>query len=294
MLAGEAATGMETDYDFTSAVYAADMRKPEDIGRTAGERAVRKLGARKVKSRKTTVVFDQRVARGLVSHLLGAINGSSVARQTTFLKDSLNTEVFAPHITIVEDPHMHRGLRSKPCDAEGIANKRHNIIDKGVLTTWLLDLRTARQLGLKSTGHASRGTSSPPSPSSTNVYLSAGTLTPTALMADIKDGLYVTDLVGSGVNTVTGDYSRGAVGFWIENGVLTYPVSEITVAGNLRDMFKNLTPASDLDLRYGIDAPTVRIEGMSVAGETNSLRRFLAGGRRVVITYASLTPFRSR
>ncbi|TAK99680.1 MAG: TldD/PmbA family protein [Rhodospirillaceae bacterium] len=267
VLAGEVATGMETDYDYTSAVYAADMRKPEDIGRTAGERAVRKLGARKVKSRKVPVVFDPRVARGLVGHFLGAINGSSVARQTTFLKDSLNTEVFAPHITIVEDPHMHRGLRSKPCDAEGIANRRANLIDKGVLTTWLLDLRTARQLGLKSTGHAGRGTSSPPSPGSTNVYLTAGPLTPTALMADIKDGLYVTDLVGSGVNTVTGDYSRGAVGFWIENGILTYPVSEITVAGNLRDMFKNLTPASDLELRYGVDAPTVRIEDMSVAGE---------------------------
>jgi len=141
------------------------------------------------------------------------------------------------------------------------------LIANGVLTTWLLDLRTARQLGLTSTGHASRGTSSPPSPSSTNVYLTAGTMTPTALMGDITDGLYVTDLVGSGVNTVTGDYSRGAVGFWIENGKLTYPVSEITVAGNLRDMFKRLTPADDLEMRYGVDAPTVRIEGMSVAGE---------------------------
>jgi len=228
---------------------------------------VRKLGARKVKSRKVPVIYDPRVARGLVGHLLGAINGSSVARGTTFLKDAMNTAVFAPHVTIVEDPHMHRGLRSKPCDAEGIANKRANLIDKGVLTTWLLDLRTARQLNLKSTGHASRGTSSPPSPSSTNVYLAAGDLSPEALMADIEDGLYVTDLVGSGVSSVTGDYSRGAVGFWIENGKLAYPVSEITVAGNLKEMFRNLTPASDLELRYGVDAPTVRIDGMSVAGE---------------------------
>jgi len=266
VLAGEG-SGMETDYDHTSAVYFADLRSPEDEGRTAAERAVRKLGARKVKSRKVPVIYDPRVARSLIGHLLGAINGSSVARQTTFLKDAMHTAVFAPHVTIIEDPHMHRGLRSKPCDAEGIANRRLALIDKGVLTTWLLDLRTARQLNLKSTGHASRGTSSPPSPSSTNVYLEAGALSPDALMADIKDGLYVTDLVGSGANTVTGDYSRGAVGFWIENGKLTYPVSEITVAGNLKDMFLNLTPASDLELRYGVDAPTVRIEGMSVAGE---------------------------
>lgn len=267
VLAGDSSQGMETDYDYTSAVYYSDLKTPEEIGRRAAERAVKKLGARKVKSRKVPVVFDQRVARGLVGHLLGAINGSSVARGTTFLKDAMNTAVFGSHITIVEDPHMHRGLRSKPCDAEGIANRRTNLIDKGVLTTWLLDLRTARQLGLKSTGHAGRGTSSPPSPGSTNVYLEAGSLTREALLADIKDGLYVTDLVGSGVNGVTGDYSRGAVGFWIENGQLVYPVSEITVAGNLKDMFKNLTPANDLERRYGTDAPTVRIEGMSVAGE---------------------------
>jgi PmbA protein len=267
VLAGDSAQGMETDYDYTSAVYYSDLKTPEEIGRKAAERAVKKLGARKVKSRKVPVVFDPRVARGLVSHFLGAINGSSVARGTTFLKDAMNTAVFGPHITIVEDPHMHRGLRSKPCDAEGIANRRANLIDKGVLTTWLLDLRTARQLGLKSTGHAGRGTSSPPSPGSTNVYLEAGTLSRDALLADIKDGLYVTDLVGSGVNGVTGDYSRGAVGFWIENGALAYPVSEITVAGNLKEMFRNITPANDLERRYGTDAPTVRIEGMSVAGE---------------------------
>jgi PmbA protein len=267
VIAGDSSQGMETDYDYTSAVYASDLKKPEDIGRSAAERAVRKLGARKVKSRKVPVVFDTRVARGLVGHFVGAINGSSVARGTTFLKDAMNTAVFGSHITIVEDPHMHRGLRSKPCDAEGIANRRANLIDKGILTTWLLDLRTARQLGLKSTGHAGRGTSSPPSPGSTNVYLEAGSLSREALLADIKDGLYVTDLVGSGVNGVTGDYSRGAVGFWIENGQLAYPVSEITVAGNLKEMFRNLTPASDLELRYGVDSPTVRIEGMSVAGE---------------------------
>ncbi len=258
--------GMETDYDYTSAVYFADLMNPEDVGRNAGHRAVRKLGGRKIESRKVPVVFDARVARGMVSHLLGAINGSSVARGTTFLKDALNTPVFAENINIFEDPHRNRGLRSKPCDAEGLPNKRRSLIDKGVLTTWILDLRAARQLNMAPTGHAVRGTGGPPSPGTTNVWLEAGMLTPEALMSDIKEGLFVTDLVGQGVNGVTGDYSRGAVGFWIENGEITYPVHEITVAGNLKDMFKRLTPANDLDMRYGIDAPTVRIDGLSLAG----------------------------
>jgi PmbA protein len=267
VLAGDDGSGMETDYDYTTAVYTADLRAPEDVGRTAGERAVRKVGARKVKSCKVPIVFDPRVARGLVGHFLGAINGSSVARGTTFLKDAMRTEVFARAIAIVEDPLRPRGLRSKPCDAEGLPTRRRNLIEEGRLTTWLLDLRTARQLGLPPTGHAARGTSAPPSPSSTNVYLAAGPVTAAELLGDIADGLYVTDLVGQGVNMVSGDYSRGAVGFWIENGALTYPVSEITIAGNLKDMFKRLTPASDLEIRYGTDAPTVRIDGMSVAGQ---------------------------
>jgi PmbA protein len=266
IIAGDSDNGMETDYDYTTAVYFADMESPEKVGRTAGERAVKKLGGRKVASQKVSVIFDPRVARGMISHLLGAINGSSVARGTTFLKDAMNTAVFAPGVNIIEDPHRHRGLRSKPCDAEGLANMRRNLIDNGVLTTWTLDLRAARQLKLAPTGHASRGTGSPPSPSATNVWLEAGTVTPAALMADIKSGLYVTDLVGQGVNGVTGDYSRGAVGFWIENGVLTYPVHEVTIAGNLKDMFKRLIPANDLDMRYGIDAPTLRIDNMALAG----------------------------
>jgi len=174
--------------------------------------------------------------------------------------------VFGKGITIIEDPHRHRGLRSKPCDAEGLANAKRNLIDAGMLTTWILDLRSARQLKLAPTGHAARGPGGPPSPSSTNVHLVAGTDTPAALMSDIKSGLYITDLVGQGINMVTGDYSRGAVGFWIENGQLTYPVSEITVAGNLKEMFAQLIPANDLDMRFGIDSPTVRIDGMTVAG----------------------------
>jgi PmbA protein len=258
--------GMETDYDYTSAVYFADLKTPEEVGRSAGTRAVRKLGGRKISSRKVPVIFDARVARGMISHFISAINGASVARGTTFLKDAMNTGVFGTHISIFEDPHRNRGLRSKPCDAEGLPNKARALIDKGLLTTWLLDLRAARQLNLAPTGHASRGTGSPPGASATNVWLEAGTDTPAALMRDIKDGLFVTDVVGQGVNGVTGDYSRGAVGFWIENGEITYPVHEITIAGNLKDMFKQLTPANDLELRYGLDAPSLRIDGMSLAG----------------------------
>jgi PmbA protein len=266
VLAGTADEGMETDYDYSSAVYFSDLRGPEDIGKVAGARAVRKLGARKMPSQKVPIIFDPRVARGMVGTFLSAINGASVARGTSFLKNAMNTEVFGKHITIAEDPHRNRGLRSKPCDAEGLANSRRNLIDAGVLTSWILDLRSARQLKLAPTGHASRGPGGPPNPSSTNVALAAGTVSPKALMSDIKQGFYVTDLSGQGVNMVTGDYSRGAVGFWIENGELAYPVSEVTVAGNLKDMFKQLTPADDLDMRFGIDAPTVRVDGMTLAG----------------------------
>lgn len=267
VIAGTSKTGMETDYDYSSAVYVSDLRKPDDIGRKAGERAVRKLGAKKVKSQKVPIIFDPRVSRGMVSHLLGAINGSSIARGTSFLKDAMGTEVFGPWVTIIEDPHRHRGARSKPCDAEGLPNRRRQLVDNGILTTWLLDLRTARQLKLAPTGHAARGSGSPPSPASTNVYMAGGMHTPHALMSDIKDGLYVTDLIGQGVSGITGDYSRGAIGFWIKNGELTHPVNEVTIAGNLKSMFKRLTPASDLELLYGVDAPTVRIDGMSLAGK---------------------------
>ncbi len=266
VLAGDSDSGMETDYDYTSAVYAQDLRAPDEVGRTAGERTVRKLGARKIQSGKFPVVFENRTARGLVSHFLGAINGAAVARGTTFLKDRMGDAVFADGITIVEDPHRARGLRSKPCDAEGLPNAKRNLIDNGVLTTWILDLRTSRKLGLEPTGHAGRSPSSPPSPSTTNVNLVAGQQTPEALIADIKEGVFVTDAFGQGVNGVTGDYSRGIAGFWIEDGALAYPINEITIADNLKDMFKALTPADDLVLRYGVDAPTVRVDGMSVAG----------------------------
>lgn len=266
VLAGDVETGMETDYEYTSAVYASDLKAPAEVGKTAGERAVRKLGAHKIKSGKFPVVFEPRTARSLLNHFLGAINGSSVARGTTFLKDFMGKSVFADGVNVIEEPHRARGLRSKPCDAEGLANTTHTLIDQGVLTTWILDLRSARKLGLTPTGHASRGPSSPPSPSVTNVNLVPGTQTPDALIGDLKQGLFITDAFGQGVNGVTGDYSRGVAGYWIEDGELAYPVNEITIASNLKDMFKALTPANDLELSYGVDSPTVRVDGMSIAG----------------------------
>lgn len=265
VIAGEG-TAMETDGDYTSALHGSDLESAESIGRRAAERTLRRLNPRKVETCKCPVVYDPRVANGIVRHLAGAINGGAISRGTSFLKSKMGAQIFPASITIVDDPLRRRGLSSKPVDGEGIAPQRRKIIDNGVLTTWILDLRSARQLGLKSTGHASRGTSSPPGPSSTNVWLEAGAVSPEALIRDIKAGLYVTELAGMGVNQVTGDYSRGATGLWIENGELTYPVSEITVAGNLGEMFKNVTAANDLQFRYGTDAPTLRIDGMTVAG----------------------------
>jgi len=265
VLAGDG-TGMERDYDFSSAVHGADLRDPAEIGRGAGERAVRRLGARKMPTAQAPVVYDSRVSGGLVRHLIGAVNGAAIARGTSFLKDSMGEQIFADGIRVIDDPLRRRGLRSKPFDGEGIATRTKAVIEDGRLTTWLLDLASARQLGLETTGNAARGTGGPPSPAATNIYLEAGTQSPDALIADIDSGFYVTELIGMGVNGVTGDYSRGASGFWIENGKITFPVSEMTVAGNLKDMFRALTAADDLEFRYGADAPTVRIDGMTVAG----------------------------
>lgn len=261
-----AGSDMQTDYDYHTAVFSADLMAPAEIGRSAGERAVARLGARPVKTVKAPVVFDPRVAGSLLRHLLGAINGASVARGTSFLKDRLGEPVMASGLSVIEDPHRPRGLRSKPFDGEGLANRRSALVDSGVLTTWLLDLRSARQLELAPTGHASRGTSGPPSPAATNVYLDAGAVSRQDLLAGIDSGLYVTEMIGMGVNGVTGDYSRGAGGYWIDKGELAFPVTELTIAGNLKDMFKAITPADDLDLRYGIDAPTLRVDGMTIAG----------------------------
>jgi PmbA protein len=265
VLAGDGA-GMERDYDFTSAVHAEDLRGAAEIGRSAGERAVRRLSPRKGPTASLPVVFDPRVSGGLIGSLIGAISGPSVTRGTSFLRHMLGQDVFAAGIDIIDDPFLKRGVRSRPFDGEGIAPQRRAIIENGRLTTWLLDLRSARQLGLQTTGSAARGSGGPPSPSPANLALSPGSRTPAQLIGEIESGLYVTELMGMGVNGVTGDYSRGAAGFWIENGELAYPVSEMTIASNLKDMFRHLTPADDLVRRYGIDAPTVRIDRMTLAG----------------------------
>ncbi|HZR75499.1 TldD/PmbA family protein [Bradyrhizobium sp.] len=259
-------TSMERDYDFSSAPHAEDLATPESVGRNAGERTVARANPRKVETCKVPVVYDPRVSGSLVGHLVGAINGASIARKTSFLKDRLGQQLFSGNIRIIDDPLRRRGLRSQPFDAEGVRVKQLAIIDEGVLTSWLLDCATARELKLTTTGHAHRGVSSSPSPGSYNLHLEAGEVTPEDLISDIRQGFYVTDLIGSGVNGVTGDYSRGASGFWIENGKITYPVSEVTIAGHLLDMFKSLTPANDLVFRYGVNAPTLRIEGLTLGG----------------------------
>jgi PmbA protein len=265
VLAGEG-TLMERDDDYSSARHLADLEGAESVGTRAGERAVMRLNPRKAKSQAVPVVFDPRVSSGLVGHFAGAISGSSIARGVSFLKDRMGEQVFAHGVSIIDDPHRMRGLRSKPFDGEGVRNRRWALIEDGVLKTWLLDCASAKQLGLTTTGHAARGIGGPPMPSTTNLYMAPGKLTRDTLIEDIREGFYVTEMMGQGVNGVTGDYSRGATGFWIENGRIAYPVSEVTIAGNLKDMFRNLTPANDLVFRYGANAPTVRVEGMTLAG----------------------------
>lgn len=259
-------TFMQRDYDYHGTVHLADLDSPEVIGRRAGERAVARLNPTRPKTAKLPVVYDPRVAGSLLGHLSGAINGAAIARGTSFLKAKLGQRVFAPGVAIHDDPRRRRGTRSWTFDGEGVPTQPRAVVDDGILQTWLLDSRSARQLGLASTGHASRGTGAPPGPSATNFYLAAGPQTPAALMADIKEGIYVTEMLGSSVNQITGDYSRGAAGFMIRDGALAEPVAEITVAGNLLDMFLHLTPANDLAFRRGTDSPTVRVEGMTLAG----------------------------
>jgi PmbA protein len=259
-IAGEG-TAMQRDYDYASAIHFADLRSAETVGREAGARAVRRVNPRKVQSQAVPVIYDRRVASGLIGHLLAAINGSSIARGTSFLKDALGKQIFGDRITVVEDPFIARGFGSRPFDGEGLGCHKTNLIDRGVLTNWILDLRSARQLGLKPTGQGSRG-----GPSTSNVYLPAGPVSPEEQIKSVSKGLYVTELIGSSVNMVTGDYSRGASGFWIENGELTYPVSEITIAGNLKEMFKTIVPASNLEFRSSVNAPNCLVEGLTIAG----------------------------
>jgi PmbA protein len=257
---------MERDHAHHSARHAALLDSPEAIGRLAGERAVARLDPIKVPSGAMPVVFDRRVSAGLVGHLLGAIGGAAITRKTSFLLDCLGKQVFAKSVTICDDPHRPRGLRSRPFDGEGLPVLPIKLIDQGMLETWLLDSASARQLGLEPTGHASRGIGGAPGVAPSNLYMQPGSIPPETLVGEIDRGILVTELIGQGVNSVTGDYSRGAAGFLIEGGEITRAVSEITIASNLKDMFLALTPANDLEFRYGINAPTVRIDGMTIAG----------------------------
>lgn len=263
-LAG-AGTGMQRDWDASSKLFAADLDDPATIGRRAGERAVARLDPRKVDTGPATILWEPRAATSLIGHLIGAINGTAITRKTSFLRDRMGERIFPAGITIVDDPRVRRGLASRPFDGEGVAGPVLDLIEDGVLKHWLLDGATARELGLVSNGRASRGTGSP-SPGSTNVRVSAGTASRADLVASIDHGILVTDMIGSGVNGITGDYSRGASGFLIEKGEITHPVSEITVAGNLKDMFARLIAGDDVEARFSIACPSLMIEGLTVAG----------------------------
>lgn len=265
VLAGSG-TGMERDYDFSSTRHANDLGKAEEIGKTAADRALKRLNPRRVKTCVAPVIFDPRVAKSLVGTVSSAANGASVARGSTFLKNSMGKNIFQNGINIITDPHIKRGLGSKPYDAEGVSNKKMYLVENGKLQQWLLDIRSANQLGLTTNGCATRGLASPPSPSCSNLYMENGTESVKNLISGIKSGFYVTETFGMGINLITGDYSQGASGFWIENGEIAYPVSELTIAGSLPDMFMQATPANDLEFRYSTNSPTLLIEKMTVAG----------------------------
>ena len=265
VLAGTVEGGMERDYAHHTARRRDHLEAAADIGRRAGERAVARVGAGRIASGAMPVVFDPRVGSSLLGHLAGAISGAAITRKTSFLLEAMGTQVFAAGVTVRDDPHRPHGLRSRPFDGEGLPVSPVSIIERGMLETWLLDSASARQLGLEPTGHAARGVGGGPGVSTSNLYLEAGDVPVETLIADIASGVYVTELIGQGVNGVTGDYSRGAAGFRIENGQIAGPVAEFTIAGNLKQMFLDLTPANDLEFRYGVNVPTCRIDGMTIA-----------------------------
>ncbi|MEP9389052.1 TldD/PmbA family protein [Mesorhizobium sp. KR9-304] len=264
VIAGQG-TGMERDYEYSSRPHFADLDSAEEIGRKAGERAVRRIGARKAKTGPVDVIFDPRVARGIAGHLAGAINGASVARKTSFLRDKMGKQVASAGITVTDEPAMMRGQASRPFDGEGVAGEKLLMVDKGVLNHWFLSTSAARELGLTTNGRGARSGSSV-SPTSTNLAIEAGEKTPEEMIRSLKSGFYVTEVFGQGVDMITGEYSRGASGLWIENGELTYPVAEVTIASNLKDMFLRMVPANDLDRNYATASPTLLIEGMTLAG----------------------------
>ncbi|RIX99597.1 TldD/PmbA family protein [Aureimonas flava] len=263
-VAGEG-TGMERDYDFDSRIHAADLEGAAAIGRRAGERAARRLDPGKLATGRYAIVLDPRVSRGLIGSLLGAVNGAAIARGTSFLKDRMGRRVLPAGLDLVDEPRLPRRAGSRPFDGEGVAGERLALVEDGVLRHWLLDSATARELGLATNGRASRS-SAGVSPSATNVSLTPGALSPEALLRDTHEGIYVTEMIGSGANLVTGDYSRGASGFRIRDGALAEPVSEFTVAGNLADMLLAIEPADDMDERFSVVVPTLRIGEMTVAG----------------------------
>jgi len=264
-IAGEG-TKMERDYDFDSRLYVGDLRPAEEIGRLAGERAVARLNPRQVPTAKNvTVVFDPRMARGFVGHLAGAINGASVARKTSFLRDRMGKQVMKAGLSVTDDPLIVRGASSRPFDGEGVSGSKLAMVEDGVLKHWFLSTSAAAELGLRTNGRGVRGGPTV-NPASTNLALEPGSISREDLIRDVGTGFYVTELIGQGVNMVTGEYSRGASGFWIENGELSFAVSEVTIASNLKDMFMALTPADDIDRKFGVAAPTLAIEGMTLAG----------------------------
>ncbi len=261
-----AGTGMERDYDGDSRTFQSDLRSPAEIGRTAGERAVQIVGARKPQTGSFPVVFDERISSSLIGHLLAASNGAAIARGASWLKESLGQQVLPSHLSLIEDPHRPRISGSRPFDAEGLATHRRAIVEDGVLTGWTLDLSSARKLEMSSTGNAARGVSGPPSPSNWNLSLTPGDKTRADLLRDMGTGLLVTSMIGSTINPNTGDYSRGASGFWVENGEITHPVNECTIAGNLRDMLMRIIPANDARVYLSRVVPSLLIEGMTLAG----------------------------
>lgn len=263
--AGEG-TGMERDYDYDTAIYLDDLKDAHTIGKYAGERAVKRLNPRQVKSGSYPIIVDPRVSAALLGSLSSAINASSVARKTSFLREMMGKQIMKDGIHIIDDPHMVRKSGSKVFDGEGVANEKLDLVQNGILQTWLLDSATARELNLETNGRASRSGSGT-SPSTTNCYMAAGKQSPKDMISSIKEGLYLSETIGHGINMVTGDYSKGASGYWIENGEIAFPVGEITIAGNLADMYMNITPASDLEFKYGTNAPTLMLEGMTIGGK---------------------------
>ncbi|MEM1409486.1 MAG: TldD/PmbA family protein [Pseudomonadota bacterium] len=265
VLAGEG-TGMERDYDSDAAVHKSDMRSAENIGREAGERAVKRLNPKKMKSQRAPVVFEQRLASSLLSPLASAANGGAIARKTSFLLEKLGERIFPEGINVRDDPLRPRGFGSKPFDGEGVACEAFDLIDQGVLTQWYLNAAQAKQLGLETNGRARRGTGGAPSSGPSNLDLMPGDKTPEALIREAGHGLMVTDMFGPQINGNTGDFSVGCAGYAIENGEVAYPVSEITIAGNLLEMWANLQAGNDLYRRGSVNAPTLLVEHMTIAG----------------------------